>query len=137
MRAAIIESRPEIHNELKAILRELHIDVVMWSDKGSGWSQEFQVARPDIVFIDFLVSGRDGLRCLEMAIEMGNAPFFIFMHSFRGLRANELEERAFSLGADVVIQKPIAPERLRAAISRYLRQREENSLRKVKLVLRE
>jgi DNA-binding response OmpR family regulator len=136
MRAVVIESRPEVVAELKSVFLEFKIDLAFWSDKGSNWTKEFRAARPDIVFIDYLVNGRDGLKCLEMAIEMTNAPFYVFMHSFRGLRANDLEEKAFAIGADIVLQKPLVRARLKTAISRLIRLREGNQ-RKMTLVMKE
>ncbi len=136
MKAVVIETRPEVLAELKSILSEFKIDVVMWTDKGSSWANDFKAARPDFVFIDYMVSGRDGLKCLEMAIEMTNSPSYFFMHPFRGLRANDLEEKAFLIGADVVIQKPLNKNRLRTSITRLIRNNESNS-RKTTLVLRE
>ncbi len=133
----ILESRPDVHNELKAILEDFKIDVAYWSEKGTGWNQNYQNARPDIVFIDYLLSGRSGLECLEKAVEISNSPFFVFMHNFRGLRANELEEQAFTAGADAVIQKPLAKERLRSTLKRFVRQREDHSQRKLKLVIKD
>jgi DNA-binding response OmpR family regulator len=137
MRAVVIESRPEVVAELKDVFAEFGIEVVLWSQKGSSWSQAFREARPDFVFIDYLVSGRSGLKCLEMAVEITNTPFYFFMHSFRGLRANALEEKAVTAGADVVMSKPIVKERLRAAITRLLRLKEISAQRKTMLVLRE
>jgi AmiR/NasT family two-component response regulator len=137
VRAVILESRPEVVAELKEALTEFHIEVVQWSTKGSNWMTDFQKHRPDVVFIDHLLPIRDGLQCLEKAIGITNQPFYFFLHSYRGLRASGLEEKAFVLGADAIIQKPIVRSRLRGALQRMIRLRDQNTQRKMKLVFRD
>ncbi len=136
MRAIILETRPEVVGELKEVFVEFKIQVVQWSPKGSGWMVDFQKNRPDVVFIDYLLPGRDGLSCLEKAIELTNQPYYFFMHSYRGTKASLLEGKAFILGADAVVQKPLSRSRLRASLQRMIRSR-EGSNRRTRLVIRE
>lgn len=66
--------------------------------------------RPDLLFLDVQMPGRDGFQLLE---SLDHAPRVIFVTAF-----DEHALRAFEVSAVDYLVKPVAPERLAAALAR-------------------
>ena len=76
---------------------------------------------PQLVLLDLLLPGRDGIELLEEVPELSDLPV-IFIS---GYGRDETIARAFELGADDYIVKPFSPTELVARIRAALRRRRE------------
>ncbi|MCY3814632.1 MAG: response regulator [Gammaproteobacteria bacterium] len=77
--------------------------------------------RPQLVLLDLLLPGRDGLELLQEVPELADLPV-IFIS---GYGRDETVARAFELGADDYIVKPFSPTELVARIRAALRRHQE------------
>ena len=77
--------------------------------------------RPELVLLDLLLPGRDGIELLEEVPELSDLPV-IFIS---GYGRDETIARAFELGADDYIVKPFSPTELVARIRAVLRRHRE------------
>ena len=77
--------------------------------------------RPQLVLLDLLLPGRDGMELLAEVPELSDLPV-IFIS---GYGRDETVARAFELGADDYIVKPFSPTELVARIRAALRRRRE------------
>ena len=77
--------------------------------------------RPELVLLDLLLPGRDGIELLQEMPELSDLPV-IFIS---GYGRDETIARAFELGADDYIVKPFSPTELVARIRAALRRRRE------------
>ena len=77
--------------------------------------------RPQLVLLDLLLPGRDGIELLQEVPELSDLPV-IFIS---GYGRDETVARAFDLGADDYIVKPFSPTELLARIRAALRRRQE------------
>ena len=80
-----------------------------------------RVERPQLVLLDLLLPGRDGIELLQEVPELSDLPV-IFIS---GYGRDETVARAFDLGADDYIVKPFSPTELVARIRAALRRRRE------------
>ena len=77
--------------------------------------------RPELVLLDLLLPGRDGIELLQEVPELSDLPV-IFIS---GYGRDETIARAFELGADDYIVKPFSPTELVARIRAVLRRHRE------------
>ena len=77
--------------------------------------------RPQLVLLDLLLPGRDGIELLQEVPELSDLPV-IFIS---GYGRDETVARAFELGADDYIVKPFSPTELVARVRAALRRRRE------------
>ena len=77
--------------------------------------------RPDLVLLDLLLPGRDGLSLLEEIPELSDLPV-IFISAYG---RDETVARAFELGADDYLVKPFSPTELAARVGAALRRHRE------------
>ena len=77
--------------------------------------------RPELVLLDLMLPGRDGIELLEEVPELSDLPV-IFIS---GYGRDETIARAFELGADDYIVKPFSPTELVARIRAVLRRHRE------------
>ncbi|MCB0773865.1 MAG: LytTR family DNA-binding domain-containing protein [Flavobacteriales bacterium] len=111
MKALIIDDERLARNELIRLLQDFpQVQVV--GEAGHAEEAEKMVAelRPDLLFLDINMPGRDGFELLE-ALEL--APHVIFVTAY-----DEHAVKAFEVNALDYLLKPVDPERLAAAISK-------------------
>ena len=77
--------------------------------------------RPELVLLDLLLPGRDGLSLLEEIPELSDLPV-IFISAYG---RDETVARAFELGADDYLVKPFSPTELAARVGAALRRHRE------------
>ncbi len=77
--------------------------------------------RPELVLLDLMLPGRDGIELLQEIPELSDLPV-IFIS---GYGRDETVARAFELGADDYIVKPFSPTELVARIRAVLRRHQE------------
>ncbi len=116
----IVDYYEENASELRANLEANGIQVVEWARAGSGWMSAWQKLRPDFVFVELQLPKRDGLYCLTKLKELEPAARVVLSHRYQGMMANEVENRALSLGALAVLQRPYTPNRFRVTVGRLL-----------------
>ena len=77
--------------------------------------------RPELVLLDLMLPGRDGIELLQAIPELSDLPV-IFIS---GYGRDETVARAFELGADDYVVKPFSPTELVARIRAVLRRHRE------------
>ncbi|MBS1546706.1 MAG: response regulator transcription factor [Bacteroidetes bacterium] len=118
MKALIIDDERLARNELARLL-EAHpsIEVVGEAANADEAEQRIGELRPDLLFLDINMPGRDGFQLLE-ALEL--APHVIFVTAY-----DEHAVKAFEVNALDYLLKPIDPERLGAAVEKLSRMPKE------------
>ncbi len=114
----ILDHSHESANQFKRLLEKVDVEVVEWHPAGTEWITAFQKKKPDFILIEYLLPRRDGLHCILKALEILPGCKPIFMHGYSGLSANEIETKAFALGATAIIQKPVIEARFMAVFRR-------------------
>ena len=111
MRAVIVDDERLARNEMRRLL-DAHGGVEILGEARNADEAEDQIARlkPDLVFLDVQMPGRDGFALLEA---LDDTPAVIFTTAF-----DQYALRAFEVSALDYLVKPIPPDRLAAAIAR-------------------
>ena len=111
MRALIVDDERLARNELRRML-EAHGGVEILGEARNADEAQELIARlrPELILLDIQMPGRDGFALLEALDE---APAVIFTTAF-----DQYALRAFEVSALDYLVKPIAPERLAAAIAK-------------------
>ena len=111
MRALLVDDERLARNELRRMLEPMAEVEVVGEAKNAGDAIE-QIGRlhPDLVFLDVQMPDLDGFELLE---RLDQAPAVIFTTAF-----DHYALQAFEVNALDYLVKPIAPERLAAAVAR-------------------
>jgi two-component system LytT family response regulator len=111
MKALIIDDERLARKELAGLL-EKHDGIQVVGEAANAEEAELRIAelKPDLLFLDINMPGRDGFQLLE-ALEQ--VPYVIFVTAY-----DEHALRAFEVNALDYLMKPIDPNRLEAAISK-------------------
>jgi DNA-binding LytR/AlgR family response regulator len=112
LRTLVVDDEPVARKVLIDELVELpDIDIVGEAENGEAALESIERLHPDLIFLDIQMPIRDGF---EIARSIrGPLPSIIFVTAF-----SEHALRAFEVGAVDYLLKPIAAERLEAALSR-------------------
>ena len=117
MKALIIDDERLARKELSTLLEQHDgIDVVGEAANADEAEQRITELKPDLLFLDINMPGRDGFQLLE-ALEQ--VPHVIFVTAY-----DEHARRAFEVNALDYLMKPIDPARLEAAISKLPKPKE-------------
>jgi len=111
MRALIIDDERLARSEIRRLLAA-HPEIEIVGEAKNADEALEQIARlaPELVFLDVRMPGCDGFQLLE---RLDDAPAVIFTTAF-----DQYALRAFEVSALDYLVKPIAPERLAAAIAK-------------------
>ncbi|HZT74327.1 MAG TPA: LytTR family DNA-binding domain-containing protein [Terriglobales bacterium] len=111
MRAVIVDDERLAREELRRLLAA-HPDIEIVAEGRDADEAEALLAehRPDLLFLDIQMPGRNGLEMLE---SLDDAPLVIFTTAFE-----EYALRAFEVSALDYLLKPVAPQRLARALAR-------------------
>ncbi|MGH9534644.1 MAG: LytR/AlgR family response regulator transcription factor [Terriglobales bacterium] len=115
LRALIVDDERLARAELRRLLAA-HPDVTVVAESPDAADAELrlQALRPELVFLDVEMPGRNGLEMLEAALEaMDDPPWVILTTAFENYAL-----RAFELDALDYLLKPIVPARLAQALQR-------------------
>jgi two-component system LytT family response regulator len=117
MKALIIDDERLARKELATLL-EKHdgIDVVGEAANADEAEERIAELKPDLLFLDINMPGRDGFQLLEA---LDHAPHVIFVTAY-----DEHALHAFQVNALDYLMKPIDPERLEAALNKLPRKGE-------------
>lgn len=111
MNALIIDDERLARNELKRLLEPFNKVQVIGEAANADEAEEMVGRlRPDLLFLDINMPGRDGM---EFLASLEPAPHVIFVTAY-----DEHAVKAFELNALDYLLKPIDPERLGAAINK-------------------
>jgi len=117
----LIDASYESAMQIRELLGKVGLKLDEWATSGVGWAEAWQRGRPAIVIIDLQLPRRDGLYCLAKIRELNPEANVLFMHSYCGLTANDIEYKALAHGATAVVQKPIVPSRFLLTIERMMK----------------
>ncbi|HEY0480115.1 MAG TPA: LytTR family DNA-binding domain-containing protein [Kofleriaceae bacterium] len=111
MRALIIDDERLARNELRRLLEALgDIEIVGEAKNADDALEQIGRLHPDLLFLDVQMPGCDGFELLE---RLDEAPGVIFTTAF-----DRYALRAFDVSALDYLVKPIAPQRLAAAVAK-------------------
>jgi two-component system LytT family response regulator len=121
MKALVVDDSRLARNELKRLLKEFdQIQVIGEAANAEEAQASIETNRPDIIFLDIQMPGKDGFQLLESLDEV---PEVIFATAY-----DEYALKAFEYNALDYIQKPIQKERLAGAIARISEKIENKKL---------
>jgi len=111
MRAIIVDDERLARKELRSLLSEFpNVEIIEECDNAETAITLVDELKPDVVFLDIHMPGKDGFGVLE---ELDYLPHVIFITAY-----DEYAIKAFEVNALDYILKPIQPERLKEAISK-------------------
>ncbi len=111
MKAIIVDDERLARKELKDLLSEFpNIEVIEECDSAEAAITSVDKLKPDLVFLDIHMPGKDGFGVLE---ELDYMPHVIFITAY-----DEYAIKAFDVNALDYLLKPIQPERLKEAIDK-------------------
>jgi len=115
----VIEDEKEIRDLLKYNLEKAGFRVAAFDDGETGLDQLF-ASRPDLVVLDLMLPGRNGLEILrEVRGEPATADLPVMVLTARGAEMDKL--LGFEHGADDYLTKPFSPRELVARVQALLR----------------
>lgn len=111
MKALIVDDERLARKELIGLLQAYdQVEVVGEAANADEAEQRINELRPDLVFLDINMPGRDGFQLLE---SLDHAPHVIFVTAY-----DERAVDAFKVNALDYLMKPIDPARLEAAVAK-------------------
>lgn len=111
MKAIIVDDERLARKELTKLLSEFSdVEVIKECDSADEAIKEVDKLKPDVVFLDIHMPGKDGFGVLE---ELDYTPHVIFVTAY-----DEYAIKAFEVNALDYLLKPIQTERLKEAIAK-------------------
>jgi two-component system LytT family response regulator len=111
VKALIIDDERLARNELRRMLKNFpEIEIAGEAQNSDEARDHILRLHPDLIFLDIQMPGDDGFQLLE---RLEHVPLVIFTTAF-----DQYALKAFEVSALDYLQKPIAPERLAAAIAK-------------------
>jgi len=111
MKAIIVDDERLARNELRSLLSEFpEIDIIEECDGAESAIVAVDQLKPDVVFLDIHMPGKDGFGVLE---ELDYMPHVIFVTAY-----DEYAIKAFGVNALDYLLKPIETDRLKSAIEK-------------------
>ena len=118
-RVLVVEDSQDIADLIRHFLEKAGHEVVLIAS-GSEALRRARVDRPDLVVLDLMLPGLDGLHvCQALRADATTAAVPIIMLTARAEEADRI--RGLELGADDYVTKPFSPRELAARVSALLR----------------
>jgi len=117
MKVIMIDDSPIVLFELQTILEELGFEILATASDGENGFRLIQSLQPDIVTLDIVMPGLDGVELLKRIISL-NRQTKIIMISALGKHQTILE--CLKLGADNFIEKPFVKSQIIEVFKKYL-----------------
>ncbi len=115
-RILVVEDEPMVAEVVERYLRRDGHEVTLAFD-GRAACQEFERSLPDLVVLDLMLPGMDGLEVFRRLREASATP--VIMLTARGNESDRL--RGLDLGADDYVTKPFSPRELASRVRAVLR----------------
>ncbi len=115
-RILIVEDEPMVAEVVERYLRRDGHEVFIASD-GHAALEAFERVRPDLLVLDLMLPGIDGMEICRRVRARGETP--VIMLTARGEEIDKL--LGLSLGADDYLTKPFSPRELAARVTAVLR----------------
>ena len=133
MRIYIAEDDPSVIGVLEDILESSALGRVCGaSEEGAPDPERIMALDPDLVLVDLLMPGRDGIQLVRELKELGSRAKFVMISQ---VSAKELIAKAYQAGVEFFIQKPINLIEVRQVLQNVIRQIEnERALRTIQSV---
>ncbi len=123
IRTLIVDDEAPARRGVRRLLAaEADVEIVGECGDGSEAVAMIQSLRPDLVFLDIQMPGRNGLEVVR-DVGTGQMPAVVFLTAF-----NQYAVDAFDVHALDYLVKPVEPERFRAALQRARRRTSENDV---------
>ncbi|WP_312767280.1 LytTR family transcriptional regulator DNA-binding domain-containing protein [Epilithonimonas sp.] len=111
IKAIIIEDSRLARNELKDLLNDIpEIDILAEAENADVAFELINSHKPDLIFLDIQLPGKDGFQLLEM---LDNIPMVVFTTAF-----DEFAIKSFEYNTLDYLLKPINPKRLSQAVEK-------------------
>jgi two-component system chemotaxis response regulator CheY len=117
----LLDASYEDAARFKSLLEKFGAELGEWVPSGARWIAPLQEIKPEIIIVNYTLPKRDGIYCIEKIMEMNSTVKILFVHSFSGLAANDIESLALARGAVSVLQKPFSDSRFFASMQRMLK----------------
>lgn len=115
-RILIADDDPDIRDLLQVYLHSEHFEVIAACD-GLQALEQFSASHPDLVILDVMMPGMDGMEVCRLIRGLSNVPI-VFLTG----RDDEVDQLlGFGFGADDYIVKPFSPRTLVARVKALLR----------------
>ncbi|WP_272699235.1 LytR/AlgR family response regulator transcription factor [Desulfovibrio sp. Fe33] len=132
IRTILVDDEPPAQDELSYLLSSHEdIDVVGTAGNAADAVEAIASKRPDLVFLDIQMPGRDGFSVLRDVMAMERHPLVIFVTAF-----DEYAIRAFEENAVDYILKPVDTRRLADSLDRVRKRLAASETRESSEVLR-
>ena len=120
MRIYIAEDDPSVIGVLEDILESSALGRVCGaSEEGAPDPERIMALDPDLVLVDLLMPGRDGIQLVRELKELGSRAKFVMISQ---VSAKELIAKAYQAGVEFFIQKPINLIEVRQVVGNVIRQ---------------
>lgn len=117
--AMLIDGSQESASIIRQRLHNRRIELVVWNQNGARWVEHYNEWQPALIFVDYLLAKKGGFDCLKRLQAVHSPSYIVLMHAFQGIFANQIEQRAFRMGASSVLHKPFTENRFDICIDRY------------------
>lgn len=116
----IIEDEPKLAQLLQDYLQAAGF-VTAWTDHGNDALHAYRQHNPDLVLLDLMLPGRDGLDICRELRQLGHVPIIMLT-----ARVEEIDRLlGLELGADDYICKPFSPREVVARVKALLRRTQQ------------
>ncbi|MFE8696229.1 response regulator [Cytobacillus sp. FJAT-53684] len=124
LKVLICDDSMLIRKKLKNILEVCKCNPIWEAEDGVDAIQKASELKPDLIFMDIVMPGKDGIEALEEIIKE-NPALKVVMASSAGTQLHL--KKALDLGAYDFIQKPITLEAVTAIIEKVIKEEKEES----------
>ena len=125
IRVILADNNVQDRESKKRLLEEQGITVIFDTGDGKKALEKIRQHKPDVVVMDMILPGIDGLGILEECQEMGTArPYFIVATA---LRQGNMIEQAIAQGAHYYMMKPVSATMLIKRIRQIVQGNEDES----------
>jgi two-component system LytT family response regulator/two-component system response regulator LytT len=132
IRTILVDDEPPARDELDYLLSShADIDVVGTAGNAADAVKAIAAKRPDLVFLDIQMPGRDGFSVLQEVMAMESQPLVVFVTAY-----DDYAIRAFEENAVDYLLKPVDPRRLADSLDRVRRRLAASENRESSEVLR-
>lgn len=114
VKCIVVDDEPPAIDELSFILNGMrHVTVIDTATSAGKAIAAIQEGKPDVVFLDIQMPGRDGFEVIKACGSRGTPPFFVFSTAY-----DQYAVKAFEANAIDYLLKPFQTARVQESIAR-------------------